>query len=137
MRSRRVTVSTPMAMRACCCRRGDHCCRNAEELHRLSRYIPVHAAAHTIQPARARRLPDIPAARAEARLRPETAKPERAFKICADPIALVEVRRQVKNGTLAVACLHYPQKIAKLLMEFRPRRSVPAIAGKFEVYRRR
>ena len=99
-----------------------------------SRYIPVYAAVYTIQPAGTRRLPDRPATRTEVRLRPETAQPERTFEGCAHAIAPVEVRREIKNGALAIARFDDPQKIAELLVEFRPRRSAAAVSRKFEIH---
>lgn len=65
-------------------------------------------------------MPDRPAARAEARLGVEAAKPERAFEGCTDSITPVEVAGEIENGVLAVAPLHYSQEVAELLVEFRP-----------------
>jgi len=68
---------------------------------------------------------------------PERAVRERVARHRQSFRAFVEVRREIKDGTLAIAGFHDPQEVAELPVNFRTRRTALAVAGKFKVHGRR
>src|SRR5437763_1357016 len=98
------------------------------------RYVPVHVASHSVEPAGVRCLPDRPRSCTEAWLRADAAKPQRTVEGCADPITFVEPPGEIKNGRLSITGFHDPQEIAKFSLDFRLRKTAAAVTGKLEIY---
>ena len=113
--------------------------RSATEKRRFEgrlagRHIPVHVAAHSVEPAGVRCLPDGPRPGTEAGFRADAPKPERPVEGRADPVAFVEPPGEIKNGALIVTRFHDPQEVAEFLVDLGPRRAAAAVAREFEVY---